>query len=750
MLGLDLHFVLVVADGFDVFLSHNNADGAVVERIAERLQDAGIDPWLDRWELTGGDTWQQEIAQGLHASRACAVFVSAHGLGGWAREELEVAQDRATKDPDFRLFMVLLPDAPKPDDPNLAFLANRQWVDFRAGIDNPSAAQDLVAAVTGIAARPPVPPEARDDACPYRGLEVFDEEHAELFFGRDDDIARVVEKLKASRFLAVLGPSGCGKSSLVRAGVVPALKQKALPGSHAWTVRVVTPGARPLEVLAAQLVRLFPGESMQATLDGLRADERSLDLAVALALAERPADERLVLVVDQFEEVLTLCADEVERAAFLANLCYASTIPDGRVVVVVAMRADFYHRCAPYPALRTLMAAEQFLVGPLDREGLRQVIERPAWRVGLELEAELAETILGDVVGRPGSLPLLEYVLLEVWQRRAGRMLTLEAYVAAGGVEGGLAQRAKTVYQGLTPAQQQIARRVLLRLVQPGEGGEDTRRRAQIDELRTRPDEESDLEVAVKALADGRLLTTGRDEVSGAAVVDVAHEALIRGWPELQEWIEQDRELLRAHRRLTEAVAEWEQSGREEGFLYRGGRLAAWRDRPPGDLNALERAFLVASGERERDELVAARRRNRRLRALSAVLVVLLAVAVWQRQVAQKQRDLATARQLAAQAVARLDQQPLSLLLSLESLRLAATDEGYASLVQGLLHPGHHSLAITGHTDQVRGVAFSPDGTTIATASADRTVWRWDAATGQAIGHPLIGHTDFVMGVAFS
>ncbi|MGH8903704.1 MAG: TIR domain-containing protein, partial [Egibacteraceae bacterium] len=740
----------MVADSFDVFLSHNNADGAVVEHIAERLQGAGIKPWLDRWALTGGDTWQQEIVQGLRASRACAVFVGAHGLRGWAREELEVAQDRATKDPGFRLFMVLLPDAPKLDDPSLAFLANRQRVDLRPGVDDPDGFQKLLSAISGVPRHLPPLASERDDRCPYRGLEVFDEAHAEFFFGRDNDIARLVEKLSDSRFLAVLGPSGCGKSSLVRGGVVPALKQGGLPGSAAWTVRVVAPGARPVEALAAQLVRLFPGESMQRTVDGLWADERSLDLAVALALADRPGDERLVLVVDQLEEVFTLCADDTERAAFLSNLCYAGSIPDGRVVVLVAMRADFYHRCAAYPQLRTLMAAQQFLVGPLDRDGLRQVIEQPAWRVDLALEAGLAETILRDVAGRPGGLPLLEYALWEVWQRRQGRTLTVAAYVAAGGVEGGLAQRANATYQALPPVRQLIARRVLLRLVQPGEGGEDTRRRARMGELVTRPDEESDLEAAVKALADARLVTTGRDEASGAAVVDVAHEALIRGWPELQGWIDESRELLGAHRRLTEAAGEWEQGGREEGFLYRGGRLAAWADRPLDGLNALERAFLAASGERERDELAAARRRNRRLRVLSAVLVVLLVVAVWQRQIAQRRGDLATARQLAAEAVARLDQQPLSLLTSLESLRLISTDEGYASLLQGLQHPGHNSLAITGHTGEVRGVAFSPDGTTIATASTDQTVRRWDAATGAPIGQPLTGHTGPVWEVAFS
>jgi ABC-type sugar transport system ATPase subunit len=567
---------------FDVFLSYNSADVRDVEWIAGRLRDEGFQLWLDRWSLTPGGNWQQEIIQGLSASRACAVFVGPRGLSGWAREELEVAQNRAAKDPGFRLFMVLLPDA-KLDDPNLAFLANRQWVDFRAGIDSPRAVDDLVAAITGVALRPLALLGARD-VCPYRGLEVFDEEHAEFFFGRDGDIARVVEKLKDGRFLAVLGPSGCGKSSLVRAGMVPALKQGALSGSQAWTVRVMTPGARPLEMLAAQLRSLFPGESMQRTLDGLRADERSLDLAVALALVEQPADERLVLVVDQFEEVFTLCADEVERTAFLANLCYASTIPDGRIVVVVAMRADFYHRCAAYPQLAALMAARQFLVSPFSLDGLRQVIERPAWRAGLELETGLVETILDDVADRPGSLPLLEDVLLEVWQHRAGRTLTLAAYVDGGGVQGALAQRANTIYERLTPVQQQVARRVLLRLVQPGEGAEDTRRRAETSELLTHPDQEADLEAVVKALTDARLLTTSRDEISGARVVEVAHEALIRGWPRLRAWIDEHREMLRAHRRLTEAASEWDTNGRDEGFLYRGARLAAWRDHAVEDL----------------------------------------------------------------------------------------------------------------------------------------------------------------------
>ncbi len=554
----------------------------------------------------------------------------------------------------------------------------------------------------------------------------------------------MIDKLGEGRFLAVLGPSGCGKSSLVRAGVMPALKNGALPGSKAWTVRLVTPGTQPLRGLAAQLARLFPRESMQRTLDGLRADERSLDLAVALTLGERPDEERVVLVVDQFEEVFTLCADETERAAFVANLCYAATIPGGRLVVLVAMRADFYHRCAPYPDLANLMATQQFLVSPLDPEGLREAIERPAWRAGYELQAGLAEAILDDVADRPGSLPLLEHVLLEIWQRRQGQTLTFEAYVASGGVAGALAQRANAIYEGLTPAQQAIARRVLLRLVQPGEGTEDTRRRAELSELRTRPDEEADLEAVVKALADGRLLTTSQDEVTKARVVDVAHEALIRSWPELRGWLEESRDLLRAHRRLTEAASEWDRNGRDEGFLYRRAALAAWEARSADALNDLERGFLEASREREARERVTRRRRIRlTVSGLCAALAVISILAV----VALGQRDLAFSRELAASARAQLPLDPeLSILLAREALQVRPTAEAESVLRQAALESRVRAV-LRGHDGPVLSVAFSPDGQHLATASIDGTVRVWDL-TGGTDPLVLTGHDATVRGVA--
>jgi hypothetical protein len=448
----------------------------------------------------------------LRACSACAVLVGPYGLGDWVREELGVALDRAAKDRAFRLFLVLLPDLPEPLDATTLppFLSTRTWVDLRKGIEDSRAIQSLIHAIKGIPLGPESPIEPRNDICPYRGLQTFDEEHAEFFFGRDGDIQRLIEKLKATRFLAVLGPSGSGKSSLVRAGLIPALRKGALPDSHIWTICVLMPGAHPLTGLAAHLLRLYPQDTMHKTLDQLVTDQRTLHLAVSLALADCPATKDVVWVIDQFEEVFTLCPDEQERTQFLANLLYAASIPDDRCVVILTMRADFYPKCAAYPELSARIAGNQFLVSPMALDGLRQAIEESAHNVSLELEGGLVETILDDVENQPGALPLLEHALLELWERRRGRMLTLEAYRESGGVDGAVAKRAEAIYNALDPEQQEIARRILLRLTQPGEGTEDTRRRAAMGELVSRPEESESVERVVRALVKARLLTVGR------------------------------------------------------------------------------------------------------------------------------------------------------------------------------------------------------------------------------------------------
>ncbi len=737
---------------FDVFLSYNSEDLAAVEPVADYLRDQRLTCWWDRWELTPGRPWQAEIAEGLSSSAACAVFVGPAGLGDWAREELAVAHDQATKDRSFRIFMVLLPGAPDAADPSLAFLRTRTWVDLRDGIGERGALDDLISAIVGGPRRRDVP-TADAGTCPYRGLEPFNEEHAAFFFGRDADIASILDKLRHSRFLAVLGPSGSGKSSLLRAGLAPALRRGALAGSQGWTTRILTPGARPLTTLAGHLTTLFPGAPLQQTLEHLATDERSLDLAVSIPFGERPHDDRLVLVVDQFEETFTLCPDELERTRFIDNLVYASTIPGGRVVLVIGMRADFYHRLAQFPGLRSLVADEQFLVGPLGPEELRQAIEEPARRVDLELEAGLVDTIIADVGDRPATLPLLEHLLLELWQERRGTMMTLGAYVASGGVEGALAQRANATFAGLSADHQRIARRVLLRLVQPGEGAEDTRRRAEVQELVGRPEEADDVEAVVKTLADSRLVTVGADELSGARGVDIAHEALIRGWPELRAWVNEDREALRLRGRLTDAAGEWAESGRDEGLLFRGARLALWQEAHEHDLNELERAFLAASFERAARERSAARRRVRG--AIIGLCVALLAisafalVAVVQRSRAADQRDIARSRQLAVSASAQLAVDPeRGLLLAMEAMRTKRTPEAEAALRQATLESAVRAT-LRGHEAPVESVEVSVDGTLAASAGDDGTVRVWDlgASREQVV---LVGHEGPVFDAAFT
>ena len=374
-----------------------------------------------------------------------------------------------------------------------------------------------------------------------------------------------------------------------------------------------------------------------------------------IAAAETAVSTHTLLVVDQFEELFTLCRSEAEQLAFVQNLTTAACQPGGTAVVVIVLRADFYAHCARFDLLRQLLAQHQEYIGPMTTGELRCAIDEPAQQGHWEFEPGLVDLLLHDVgadagqMPEPGALPLLSHALLATWERRRGRTLTLSGYTASGGVRGAIAETAESVfYDQLDREQRQIARQIFLRLTELGGGDAqaDTRRRVSIDELPSRPEDKDAVHQVLSALADARLVTTDEN------AAEVAHEALIREWPTLRGWLEEDREGLRLHRHLTEAAQEWEARSRSPDGLYRGARLAQaaeWAAQHPEDVNALERAFLEASQflaeteAREREaqrqrELEAARRlaeaeqvrareqqqANRRLRQRAALLAVAL------------------------------------------------------------------------------------------------------------------------------
>jgi WD40 repeat protein len=517
-----------------------------------------------------------------------------------------------------------------------------------------------ISTVVFIAQEPPRKPFLGQN--PYRGLRKFTEDDARFFFGRNDAIQSLLNTVQylletetsqqAPDLLAVLGPSGSGKSSLVRAGLIPVLRSGRLSingGSHQWPIKVMLPGPHPLNALAETFVG-EGGWDLATVRQILAGGEKALhDLMVeALATSGKSAETIFVLVIDQFEELFTLCEDEAERRAFIDQLLYASQTGRNRGLIVLTMRSDFYSKVATYKPLAEAVTQHQMLISPMTEKELREAILLPAETVGLELEKALVETLLKDTADAPGVLPLLQHALLELFHRRDGNLLTLEAYNEIGGVKGALAHRADSVINELTAAQQQITRRIFMRLVRPGEGAADTRRRATFEEVLTGDTEPQQVEAVVKTLADANLIITSRNPETDQVVLDVSHEALIQEWPLLRHWLNENRVGLRIQQQLSQAAKEWEARGRDEDSLYRGARLLEveeWVEANPDEINPLEQAFINASvAARER---VAAEKEAHRQRELAQAQ----ALAKEQHQRAEEQ----------AQAAARLRRQRLGL-----------------------------------------------------------------------------------------
>ena len=494
--------------------------------------------------------------------------------------------------------------------------------------------------------------------CPYKGLASFGRADADFFFGRERLIAELVARLVGSPLVGIVGASGSGKSSLLRAGLLAELDKGVLPGSDAWTQVVIRPGEHPPSTLRLATAGAEPGS-------------------------------RLLIAVDQFEETFTLCQDASERAEFLGALVAVAKRPAQDAAVVLAVRADFYGRCAEHPELAELLGDNQLLVGAMRRDELRRAIELPADRAGLEVEPELVDALLADTADEPGALPLLSTALLELWQRRDGIRLSLAAYERTGGVRGAVARLAERAYERLDPEQQHIARRIFLRLAGDERDGVRVRWRVPLDEL--------EADRVLDLLADSRLVTVS----DGTA--EVAHEALLREWPRLSDWLQEDDDGRRLQAHLTHAAREWNRDDRDRGELYRGARLASaleWREAHEPELNTIEQQFLDASR-------VASERERRRIKLVLAGVLALLVLtagaallALDQRGRARAQTQAAEAQRLGAQAV-NTDTLDFSLLLARQGVALDDGPPTQASLLAalrrspaaiGVVRPGISSL----------------------------------------------------------
>jgi WD40 repeat protein/DNA-binding winged helix-turn-helix (wHTH) protein len=576
-----------------------------------------------------------------------------------------------------------------------------------------------------------------DDLCPWVGLRELREEDARYFFGREAEVQELLAKIQQTNFIAVVGSSGTGKSSLVRAGLIPALKRKQSENDPQLECRVAvfSPADSPAHKLSEALITL---QDADKSLAGL-------------------------VVIDQFEE-LTLCEEQDEQQAFVDNL--VSLISrDGRLSLVLTIRTDFYSKFEAFPKLWRQITENQYGVTPLSREALHRTIAGPAQSVDLEIEPGLVDEILDDLGDVRAALPLLSHTMQELFKRREVRRLTLKSYRDIGGVRGAIANHADSVYERFSASDKKYVKHIMISLTKVGDKPEyDVRQRRLLSELVEGKHRYEDIQRVVQTLSNEHLLSIITDQErlrpdgsAGDLSVEICHEALIRHWPLLRKWLNENRESLLKFEQLDSAAKEWEEANQNPELVYKRNRLQeveSTQQQYAAFLKESHLRFLAASRELviKEDRAEANRRRLKQIGKFFAILILLLLVglagAMLKWQEAASQRDLAKSRGIAAQAAAQLLSDPqLSLLLAVEAGRLASSIESSATLRRALARANERRV-FAGHRLQVVSVAISPNGKYLLTGGADKEARLWDVATGTTL-KVFAGHRDWINWAAF-